>query len=348
MNTDMRRRLLAPLVRGFVICLLGSPVVASAAAISESEPNDTWKSPQQVSVPAEGLSISGVIGQLGNDWNTDVDFFTFEGTEGDTPGISTIGACPGFPSNLVLYDAWGNIRGSAAGNCEDGIEALMNAVTLPGTGTYILGVSSWSHTFLENGVVENLDGQTPGGTYQLVIAGVHNPTPVPPPQNPPPPPPQDTPPQDTPPQDPPPPPPPQDPPPQLPPPSSARHVPIEVRHWHQDERDLGRRNGMDPITVVVLSMSRFDAMAVDPNSLTFGATGNEKSLYRCRKEAVDVNRDRRPDLVCYFKPDVANFKAGDLNGVLKGKTKAGEKIEGSAALKIFSRKPHKQPHRRSK
>lgn len=102
---------------------------------------------------------------------------------------------------------------------------------------------------------------------------------------------------------------------------------------------------MDPITVVVFSMSRFDAMALDHNSLTFGATGNEKSLYRCRKEPTDINHDRRPDLVCYFKPDVANFKPGDLNGVLKGKTKAGEKIEGSAALKIFSRKPRKHPHR---
>jgi hypothetical protein len=40
--------------------------------------------------------------------------------------------------------------------------------------------------------------------------------------------------------------------------------------------------------------------------------------------------------VCYFKPDVANFQTGDLNGVLKDKTKSGQQIEGSAALKIFS------------
>jgi hypothetical protein len=265
-----------------------------------------------------------------------VDFFTFEGTQGDTPGISTIGACPAFPSNLVLYDGLGNIWGSAAGNCEDGTEALINAVTLPATGTYVVGVSAWTHTFLEKGVVENADVPTPGGVYQLVIAGVHNPTPVPPPQDPPPPPP----PQDPPPQD-----PPQDPPPQdPPPPSSARHVPIEVRHWHQEERDLGKRNGRDPITVAILSMASFDAMGVDQNSLTFGAKGNEKSLFRCRKEAIDINRDRRPDLVCYFKPDVANFQPGDLNGVLKGKTKKGEMIEGSAALKIFSRKPRRFYH----
>ena len=85
-------------------------------------------------------------------------------------------------------------------------------------------------------------------------------------------------------------------------------------------------------------------MTVDAKSLTFGATGNEKSLFRCRKQGRDVNRDGLIDMVCYFKPDVANFQTGHLNGVLKGKandkTKSGQQIEieGSAALKIFSRK----------
>ncbi len=97
-----------------------------------------------------------------------------------------------------------------------------------------------------------------------------------------------------------------------------------------------KRKGMWPITVVIMSMADFDAKTVDPNSLTFGATGSEKSLFRCRKEGKDMNRDGRIDAVCYFKPDVANFQTGDLNGVLKGKTKSGQQIEGSAALKIFS------------
>jgi hypothetical protein len=107
-------------------------------------------------------------------------------------------------------------------------------------------------------------------------------------------------------------------------------------HWHQEERDLDKRRGMDPITVAILSMPGFDATTVDPNSLTFGATGYEKSLFRCRKNGKDVNRDGLVDMVCYFKPDVANFQTGDLNGVLKGRTKSGQQIEGSAALKIFS------------
>ena len=118
-------------------------------------------------------------------------------------------------------------------------------------------------------------------------------------------------------------------------------MPIVVRHWHQDERDLGKRNGRDPITVAILSTVGFDAMTVDPNSLTFGATGKEKSLFRCRKHDKDINRDGRIDMVCYFKPDVASFQPGDLNGKLEGKTlptpgKPAQQIKGTAALRIFS------------
>ena len=83
-------------------------------------------------------------------------------------------------------------------------------------------------------------------------------------------------------------------------------------------------------------MQDFDAMTVDPKSLTFGATGDEKSLFRCRKDGKDINRDGLLDMVCYFKPDVANFQIGHLNGILKGKTKAGQQIDGTAALKIYS------------
>ncbi len=83
-------------------------------------------------------------------------------------------------------------------------------------------------------------------------------------------------------------------------------------------------------------MDGFDATTVNPNSLSFGKTGYEKSLYRCRKQSHDINRDGRMDKVCYFKGDVANFQPGDLNGLLKGKTMSGEQIEGTAALKIFS------------
>lgn len=322
MNTESQRHMFAPLVRGLLVCLLGSYAFAATAGITEVEvpPNDSLATAQSTPVPATGLTISAMIGTTAGDLTTDVDFFTFDATQGDTPSIMIVGAmsspdaagnCSGFPSNLALYDSLGNMLGMGQGDCGSA-NALINNVTLSTTGKYFVAVSAYSHFFDPDGVVENIDIATPGGPYQLVINNVRNPTPTPPPP---------------------------------PPPSpSAKHVPIEIRHWHKDERDLDKqRGGMWPITVAILSMSDLDAMTVDPKSLTFGATGNEKSLFRCRKEGKDINRDGLPDMVCYFKPDVANFQTGDLNGVLKGKTlatagKPAQQIEGSAALKIFTRR----------
>ncbi|MEO8158175.1 MAG: hypothetical protein ABI648_10290 [Betaproteobacteria bacterium] len=333
MNTEMQRRLITPLVRGLIVCLFGASGFASAATISEAESNDSLSSAQAVSVPAEGLTISGAIGNSAGDATTDADFYSFDATEGDTPLIQIVGAlkadgtgtCAGFPSLIALFDSLGNVRAMGDAECATGMEPRIFNSTLPATGKYYVVVSGYPHWADQGGVLQNMEFATPGGTYQLVIGGVRDPNPAPPPAQPPvvTPPPVDTPPA-------------QSPPPVQPPPSSAKHVPIEVMRWHQEERDLDKRGGLDPITVVILSMDGFDATTADANSLTFGKTGFEKSLYRCRKNAKDINRDGRMDMVCYFKGDVANFQTGDLNGVLKGKTKSGQQIEGSAALKIFT------------
>jgi hypothetical protein len=303
MNTDMRR-LFTPLARGVVICLLGASGFTSAAAITEVEPNDTISSAQPIAVPPEGLSISAVIGKIGAGYTTDVDFFAFTGTQGDTPSINIVGAmkpdatgiCNGFSSIIALYDTAGNLLAQGEANCPVADASLGN-VTLSANGTYVVAVSGYPHYWDQGAVALNIDMPSPGGDYQLVISGVKDLTPKP---------------------------------------ASTKHVPIEVRHWRDEERDLERRKGMDPITVAILSMQDFDAMTVDPKSLTFGATGDEKSLFRCRKEGKDINRDGLLDMVCYFKPDVANFQIGHLNGILKGKTKTGQQIDGTAALKIYS------------
>jgi len=321
MNTEMRRRLFTPLVRGLLVCLLGSSGFAAAAAVTEVGLTD-WSNPQAVHVPAEGLTISGVIDGTWVAPAIDVDFFSFDATQGDTPTMVINGAmkpdCTGFPSNIALYDSNGNLLTSSTSSDCPGIDASISNVTLQATGKYIVGISSFTHYFIgPDGLVDNASMPTPGGDYQLVISGVRDSASPPPPPVPDPAP---------------------GPAPGTTPPPLVKHVPIEVRHWHQDERDLEKRRGLDPITVAILSMDDFDAMTVDPNpnTLTFGATGNEKSLFRCRKNGKDINRDGLVDMVCYFKPDVANFQTGNMNGVLKGKTKSGQQIEGSAALKLFS------------
>ena len=321
MNTKTQRRMFAPLMCGLLVCLLSSYTFTAVAGITEIEPNDSISAAQPTPVPPTGLTISGVIGTIGGGITTDVDFFTFDATHGDTPSLMTVGAlkpnatgtCTGFASIIALYDSAGNMLGQGQADCAVG-EALINNVTLSATGKYLVMVSGYPHYGDQGGIPLNIGMPSPGGDYQLVINGVRNPTPVPGPA-------------------------PTPAPTLTPPPTpspSAKHVPIEVRHWHEEERDLEKRKGMWPITVAILSMPGFDAMTVDANSLTFGAIGNENSLFRCRKEGKDINRDGLVDMVCYFKPDVANFQTGHLNGILKGKTKSGQQIEGSAALKIFS------------
>ena len=332
MNIEMRQRFVTLLMRGLLFCLLGS-FAMTAAAITEVEPNDSISSAQAIAVPAGGLTIVGAVGDAAGGPTIDVDVFKFDATQGDTPSIATVGAlmpdaagaCAGFASIITLYDSSLNLIAEGVADCASLMEATINNTTLSTTGTYYIAVKGYPHLGDAGGVAQNMTFATDGGAYQLVMGNVRNPNPPPAPPAPPTGPTNPVPPTPSP---------------------SAKHVPIEIRHWHQEERDLERRRGMSPITVVIMSMSGFDATTVDPSSLTFGATGSEKSLFRCRKEGVDFNRDGRADTVCYFKPDVANFQIGDRHGILKGKTKSGEQIEGSAALKIFSMPSQKRGFKR--
>jgi len=89
--------------------------------------------------------------------------------------------------------------------------------------------------------------------------------------------------------------------------------------------------------VAILSVNGFMAMRKWIQTPDVSATAvMRRACSAAAKNGRDINRDGRIDMVCYFKPDVANFQTGDLNGVLKGKTKSGQPIKGTAALRIFS------------
>jgi len=313
MNTEMRRRPFLPLVRGLVVLMLGASGLAAAADIAEIEPNDSIATAQPLSVPPDGVIVSAAIGEINGGPTTDVDFFSFTASAGDVPSLSIVGAmqadasgaCNGFSSIIGLYDASGNLLAQGEAVCPVS-DSFIKGVALPATGTYFVAVSGWPHYWDVGGAFANSTVAFAGGPYQLVIGGVTGSVPTTPPT------------------------------PAPTPAPSAMIVPIVVMHWHMDEPDLEKRKGRDPIPVAILSMDGFDAMTVDPTSLTFGRTGTERSLFRCSKHGKDVNHLGRRDMVCYFKPDVANFGTGDLNGVLMGKTKSGQAIEGHGALKIFS------------
>lgn len=97
------------------------------------------------------------------------------------------------------------------------------------------------------------------------------------------------------------------------------------------------------IPVALLGSSEFNVLAVEPNSLTFGRMGDERSWERCAKEATDVNGDGHLDLVCHFDNQRASFESDTLAAILKGTLKSdgaarsasgGGAFEGHADLKV--------------
>ena len=88
------------------------------------------------------------------------------------------------------------------------------------------------------------------------------------------------------------------------------------------------------IPVAILSGDTFDAMSVDPTTLTFGRTGDEDSLAFCNGSPGNVNADKLRDLMCFFNTEDTGFQAGDKEGVLKGTTLDGTPITGTDSVRI--------------
>lgn len=92
------------------------------------------------------------------------------------------------------------------------------------------------------------------------------------------------------------------------------------------------------IPVALLSANGFNAMEVNPASVTFGATGNEASLSKCDTSGQDVNGDGLLDMVCHFENQAAGFKAESQEGIARGKTRSGTAFEGRGVLKVIAAK----------
>jgi len=89
------------------------------------------------------------------------------------------------------------------------------------------------------------------------------------------------------------------------------------------------------IPVAIFSTEAFDARRiVDLNSLAFGPTGDEGSLAFCNPGGEDINEDGLLDLVCHFFTQTADFQCGDTQGILKGITTDGTRIEGRDSVRI--------------
>jgi probable HAF family extracellular repeat protein len=133
-----------------------------------------------------------------------------------------------------------------------------------------------------------------------------------------------------------------------PPPDPPKILKVGIDIWPSsgsNRINLLFRYGM--IRVTILSTKDFYAPdMIDRHSLTFGDTGDEKSLAFCRSHPRYGHHHGLKDLVCYFYTRHAGFKCGDTEGILKGKTVKGRPIEGRDAVQIVPCPKRKNIHGR--
>jgi hypothetical protein len=89
------------------------------------------------------------------------------------------------------------------------------------------------------------------------------------------------------------------------------------------------------IPVAILATVNFDPVAtVDTASLTFGRTGDERSLASCNQRGEDINADARLDLVCHFYTNKTSFAVADTTAILRGNLRDGTPIMGSDGIRV--------------
>jgi hypothetical protein len=111
-------------------------------------------------------------------------------------------------------------------------------------------------------------------------------------------------------------------------------------HYRHGPLPVNLVKGHGKVKVAVLGSDTFDVATIDTSSLSFGATGDEDSLFGCKKELKDVNKDGNLDLVCRFNVAYTGLTTASKTAVLKGKTKDSEDIQGTGTVKVIASKKH--------
>jgi len=312
----------------------GASTPAFAVDVVEIEPNDRIftdgrLTAQRLTVGRDGkVDVTGAIGVTDPAATPlpDVDFYAFDAQEGDLVMIDIDAGMKPFDLSVRSVDTLIAVFGPlpavglqrenndtlATVPRDEGSQhigdALIPDFRVPTTGTYVVGVSSKPRSFLEGGgtsstTVTGTAARFPNGSYIMRISGITLPVLVQP-------------------------------------------INIDIKPGNNTETYLNpKAKGTLPVAILSnretkspASAAAFDALKVDPASLTFGSTGDEKSYLRCLKAGLDVNADGLPDLVCHFDNELAGWAPEDLEGVVKGKTTDGKEFKGTARLKV----KHKQ------
>lgn len=289
--------------------LAASGASGLAFAVQEIEPNTSMATAQRLEIGPDGTAqVTGAIGSATGLVVGDVDFYVFQGREGDEVTIDIDGGMKPRFSGLRSVDTIIAIFGLGGKLLKDNndagfpldpgsteaqfgqFDARIDKFKLPASGPYTIGVSSNPRNFLDNGILaSNTLGLNSNGTYTLVISGV---TP------------------------------------------SLLRIDVEIKPGtHGDAAPINPKSKGN-VPVALLSSLEFNTPEVDQQSLRFGAKGDEPSLLRCNKDDVDMNADGKPDLVCHFDTQTAAFGPGDIEGIVSGSLKDGRRFEGRGPFKI--------------
>jgi filamentous hemagglutinin family protein len=108
--------------------------------------------------------------------------------------------------------------------------------------------------------------------------------------------------------------------------TAAQPVEIDVDPWSRHDRVHPGRRQLLP--VALLGSEDLDVRDVDVRSLRLGPGEAAPWAHFGRRRGIDVNRDRRADLVALFSVREAEIAFGDRVVCLVGETRDGDMIEG--------------------
>lgn len=312
------------------VMMATSPLYAATTA--EVESNDTINSSQYLTsvnpviIPAAIGTVGATVTMLTPNGpmtmpvtTEDVDFYSFYANAGDDITVDIdngIGGQQSVNTNLGLFDS--NLKLVRTNDMADSIDsgststddARIDHYIALTSGIHYVGVSSDGRQFRDGGSVDVYSASA--GDYELII------TKVPPvvtssssstttttssPLA------------------------------SAPAASAIQYIDLEVKPGSREFTPTNpSAKGVVPIAL--LSKKGFNAMDIDPATLTFGAKGTEASISKCNPTGVDVNGDGLLDMMCHFNNQSAGLKSDTLEGIARGSAKGGAVFEGHGILKV--------------
>jgi hypothetical protein len=278
-------------------------VSGTALAVNEVEPNHVI--PQALEVGSGGIvTVFGAINNPSTS-NPDVDYYSFEGQEGDVITVDIDGTTNGLDTVLHLFSPTGIMKlrnmdtepvDPGSNPVEPGSITTLDAqlqFSLDSAGTWRIAVTADPAYLTHQGQWLKQRAFT-NGSYTLIVSGLK---------------------------------------------PAIQHINVDIKPG-SDELTPINPNAKGTIRVALLWSPEFDPFEIDVASLKFGRTGDEASYSRCAKEREDVNGKGPRDRVCYFDMEKTGFRRGDTVGVLKG-TKGGKSFQGNGDLKVVPEKREK-------